>query len=332
MKPSKLAVFLFSAALAIAPVTSPLAEEITEALDAPVPDMTEVPTEEVPTAPLESHTTATPEVAPSATASPAPTTAEAPTSTPSPVPSASPVPEVEKAETAPAPIPSPSPSAEPVMPTETVEAPATVRPREELAEAAKSEHRLDPRVPLYQQLNPEWAFTLGGAIDAFGASSSIPNFTTDNPVRAISLQWDYIPVSTQKYGLVAVGPYLNLYTGIPQVSALTNILGMFGAGAQVHYQARYFREQPLVPYVKFSAEYFRYNFSGGASGGFLAMGPSFGAMLLLNFLDERGAAEFYASQGALRSYLLAEFRMLNGSDANVTLRSQSLFFGLRFEF
>lgn len=190
----------------------------------------------------------------------------------------------------------------------------------------------DSRIPVYQQMRPLWAFSVSGSLKALGTSPGIPNLG-DSKVRAFSMQFELQPQFIQPLGVLGVGPSLNLYPVSP-IGGVTRAAlgGLWSVGGQVRYQARFFREQPLAPYAGYAMEYWNYRLVDESRGSLTAKGPFFGALLLLNFLDQETAAEFYLDSGVLRSYLVAEIKTLEGQDGLIQLSGRSYYFGLRFEF
>jgi hypothetical protein len=189
----------------------------------------------------------------------------------------------------------------------------------------------DSRVPLYQQLKPLWGMELSGSLKALGRSSDIP-FLTDGKIRAACFKFELQPSFFQKLGVLGFGPSIHLYPVSPIGQVTRAAIGLWSIGSQVRYQARFFREQPLVPYAGYGVERWYYRFVDGSQGRFFAKGPYLGAQFLLNFLDQETAAEFYVNSGVLRSYLVAEIKTLQGSDDLVQLVGSSYYFGIRFEF
>lgn len=173
----------------------------------------------------------------------------------------------------------------------------------------------DTRVPLYQTLRPSWGIELtGGLSSSFGFQGG-------------GLRFEWQPPWIQAAGVFSIGAALDYTMGI---------LGG-GVGGVVRYQARYFREQPVVPMAGYTMlGYFALpSLSGGFAGLTTAMvhGPFVGGYILLNFFESDGAAEFYVDYGVLRSYLVAEVRFMQGAPTTgVTLSSPSYYMGLRFEF
>lgn len=210
-------------------------------------------------------------------------------------------------------------------------APAAAIESETVARAPR-----DLRVPRYTSELPHWAVEVTAALKAVGTSSRFPNgfiSEKDVAVRGFSVQGDYQPGFFQQFGVLGFGPSLNWYP-IFSPNALTadNRFGLWSAGGQIRYQAKFFQQQIFVPEAGVSAEMWQYHLATGPSGHLSAVGGFLGGMLLLNRLDPGGSASFYSNYGVLRSYLVAELRALSGSDANLTLSGTTYFFGLRIEF
>ena len=186
----------------------------------------------------------------------------------------------------------------------------------------------DPRVPRFTRQRPYLAFEFSGSLRAFKDRGALAG---TQPIRAITGSIHIQPTFTQAMGIFSFGPAVSLYPFLPRLSATPSGFSIWGAGGQVQYQARYFREQILVPVVGYTAEMMQYKFSDGPKGQLTTKGPYFGLYLLLNALEPRAASDFFANHGVLRSYLVAELRNLEGTDANLTLGGSSVYFGFRIE-
>ncbi len=260
-----------------------------------------------------------------------PPQAAAPEALPPPAPAVEPAPVVTAS-----PVPEPHLESPPPAP----ESPATAEPEsaplppplESSPEIdARSLRAADIRVPLYQRTLPTWGFQF--AISPRGLGSKSLFFGQDfNKLKAFSFSLEHQPKALQGGGLFAFGPTATIYPEIPSATLSENKFGIWSIGGQIRYQARYFREQPLVPYGGLNLEMVDYRLINGARGHILSMGGVLGAGLLLNALNQSEAAEFYANYGVTRSYLIAEFRGYSGSDINMDLGGASLFFGLRLEY
>ncbi len=193
-----------------------------------------------------------------------------------------------------------------------------------------TERKVDPRRPRYELERPAWGTEISGAYQALGKAPGIPGLGSGK-VRAVTLRMEWQPQFIQAIGVLSLGPALSLYP-ITSGNATSNPFSIWSAGGRVLYQARYFRNQPIVPIGGYSAEYLVYRLKSGQSGKLLTQGPVVGGMIFLNFFDRSGAADFYVNQGVLRSYLVGELRLLSGSDSNITISGNSLFAGVRFEF
>lgn len=191
---------------------------------------------------------------------------------------------------------------------------------------AKSEEEFDPRYPVYTQLKPDWGVFVGGSHQAFGTQ----NLSVDRLI-AVTASFEWEPRFLQAIGVVSLGPSLSIFPAFPAGSTL-HPASIWGAGGRVQYQARFFRNQIVVPYGAYAAEYWGYSLKDGPTGRFLTSGPVVGGMILLNVLDPSSAAEFYVNHGALRSYLTAEMRFMKGDDGSVSVSGPSYYFGIRVEY
>jgi hypothetical protein len=190
--------------------------------------------------------------------------------------------------------------------------------------------RHNSRIPSYTLTRPSWGVSATGAIKALGGQSLAPEQTT--PTRALQFAAEYQFPFLQDAGVFSAGPSVGIYPIIGGQKITNTPVSLWEAGGQVRYQARFFREQPVVPFAGYEMQYMNYRLNTGPSGSLTASGPLFGAMLLLNFIEPSSAAEFYVTQGVSRSYLTAEFKSLSGSDGKLAFSGLSLFLGLRLEF
>jgi hypothetical protein len=189
------------------------------------------------------------------------------------------------------------------------------------------------RLPSYQTALPEWGVQFSASANALGGGSNqaLTHDQKSNPAYGFSLLSEYQPRFIQKFGVLGIGPALEVFT-IRSGANTDGPFSMWSAGGQIRYQARYFREQPIVPVVAYTAEYFNYRFIQGGSGSLFASGPTFGLWILLNILDTNSASQFYTNVGILRSYLVLEYKNLNGSDNNIRFSGGSYYAGVRCEF
>ncbi|MGK5083924.1 hypothetical protein WDW37_11540 [Bdellovibrionota bacterium FG-1] len=246
-------------------------------------------------------------------------------------------PSIESAATPPEPTPEAVVEAPPAPPpppaveeAQKIELPKS-EPTENDVESTTVEHR-NSRVPAYTITRPAWGIQFTGALKAFGGNDFIAA-QAGVPTRAFQVSGEYLFPFLQSIGVLSLGPTVGTYPIFGSITS--NAVSVFEVGGQVRYQFRFFREQPIVPIAGFQFEYLSYRFTypspSGMSGALMATGPSFGGMLLLNWLEPSAAAESYVENGISRSYLLAELRSLSGTDANLSLSGMSLFFGLRLE-
>ncbi|MBI3534915.1 MAG: hypothetical protein HY072_05460 [Deltaproteobacteria bacterium] len=185
--------------------------------------------------------------------------------------------------------------------------------------------------PYYPNIRPMWAFEFTGSLSALGTSPSIPNKGSAK-VRAVAFQIDFQPPWIQKLGVLSLGPSLQLYPVSPYQGITSKALGsLWSTGGQVKYQAYFFKQQPIVPVVGYTIDWWNYTLADSNKGRIIAKGPILGLMLLLNILEPESAFEFFLNWGIARNYLVAEYRFLSGSDSNISFTGGSIFFGLRFE-
>lgn len=187
------------------------------------------------------------------------------------------------------------------------------------AHAAESRTELrDRRYPYIQTARPMWGLELTGGF-AFPAGAF--------SMGGGALRFEWQPPWTQAGGILSIGPTLDYTLGL---------LGG-GIGGVVRYQARYFRNQPLVPYAGYTALYYISTASIATGLNQLTTsvvhGPFVGGQLFLNFFDDDSASEFFVDYGILRSYLVFELRFMQGvSPLLPTATSPAYYTGLRFEF
>lgn len=187
----------------------------------------------------------------------------------------------------------------------------------------------DLGAPLYTYSRPQWALELLGSVYAFGGTA-LTSLQASSPADAIGIQFEYQPAFLQSLGVFGIGPSIFVYP-FPG-NATSGFFSVYAGGGQIRYQARYFREQPLVPMVAYAFEYFSYNFADGTQGSLLSQGPSFGLWLYLNFLEPSSANHAYMDGGIKRTYAVVELRNMSGKDSNISFSGSSIYFGLRFEF
>jgi hypothetical protein len=219
-------------------------------------------------------------------------------------------------ESSPAP-PSPTPLTE-VEPTPEPDVAPVVRQ----ADA----QRPNPRIPRYHHSRPTWGAEITGSLKALGGADLIAN---GKSVNSLSFQFEFQPAFLQLIGVIGFGPSFSVY----RANGVTNkFVDFWGVGGQVRYQARYFRQQPIVPMAGYEIQHMRYKFSTGTDGFATAKGPFYGAWLLLNFLDPGAAAESYVESKISRTYAVFEFRDLRADTRDFSSAGKSIYFGLRFEF
>ena len=199
------------------------------------------------------------------------------------------------------------------------------------AKTNSNEERINPFIPRFQQTRPQWAIIFNASLKALGTQPVLPGQGTYN-LAGYNAQFEFQPAFLQRFGILSFGPSLSIYPITSNANVTKNALSIWSYGGQIRYQARFLREQWVVPTVSYNFENLNYNLNGGTQGRMYLTGITYGGMFLLNVVDEDAASQFYINYTVSRSYLVAEFRSLSGSDANITLVGSSLFFGLRIEY
>ncbi len=190
----------------------------------------------------------------------------------------------------------------------------------------------------FQRLRPNWGVQLYGAITALGSGSAplVPG-KPDSTASAFAVDLDFQPAIVQAAGVIGVGLSAGIFPATGADDAVSSAFSIYQVGAHLKYQARYFREQILVPYVGFNIERLSYAVTSPTTGQtaretVVHQYPVFGAMFLLNHLEPNQAHEAYRDWGILRSYLLFEIRKIDLPGRPLALSGTSYFFGLRVEY
>jgi len=184
----------------------------------------------------------------------------------------------------------------------------------------------DPNLPWYQSLKSNWGIQIRTGINGF------PSADGNGNLYLFSYEW-MIPF--QKAGIFSLGANLGLLPlQAPTTSIVSsNLLNPF-VGAQLRYQLKVFKNQPLVPTGALTYDYYRIknnnpvlNFVSG-----FQIGYSFGLMLNLTWIDQMTARDAHRSIGLTKAYLTAEIFQSEFQNAAFYLNSRFYLFGLRTEF
>lgn len=186
------------------------------------------------------------------------------------------------------------------------------------------------RVPHFQDVKPQWGLQLNFSPRALGGVGLTPEQGT-LPAFAFSVSPEFQPRFLQFFGVIGIGPSVSIYPILGGNNLTPRWSAIWSVGGQIRYQAKYFRQQILVPNIAYAFEYLGYAYSAGQSGNLQAQGPVYGLWLLLNKLDPSAAADFYIDAGVARSYLIFEARNVLGRDANISINGFSYYVGLRVE-
>ena len=224
----------------------------------------------------------------------------------------------------------------PPAPTTPAPAPPAPAPMAAAAPAAPSEEITvaeEETMPGsgYVLIPPAFALDLSFSPSALGGKDVSGG--SQVKTKGVSLGFEYQPKSLQSIGILGFGPSFNLYPILParpDIQSTPYTIQSFGG--TIRYQARYFREQLIVPEVAYEFARLSARTLAGSSGPLTLTGPEGGIYILLNRLEPSSAFDFYRDDGALRTYLTAEVRALSGSNSSLAISGSSYYFGLRVEF
>jgi hypothetical protein len=190
--------------------------------------------------------------------------------------------------------------------------------------------------PSYRDAYPTIGFGVSLAPNAFNSKQLAPQQNGEG-ARGLEFLLDWQPRFLQGvWGLVDFGPYVTIYPINTSIFAAgdgttKDLFSVWEPGGQVRYQARFVKEQFLVPVVAYGISVLHYGFGSPTpttTGSITMNNFTVGAWLLLNTFSTESAAEFYDNWGVSRSYLTFDYRTMSGSGTTLS----SAFFGLRMEF
>lgn len=188
--------------------------------------------------------------------------------------------------------------------------------------------------PRYTYLRPRWGFNIGYAARALGNIDMGQSVGGASSSSMLSLGLDLQPRSWQDFGVFGFGVTGAVYPTRTRTTrvVLKNPYDAWSAGFNFRYQARYWHEQILVPYLGYTYQRLYYTLADGPSGFTVFYGPSVGLQLYLNRLESQVSADAYIDTGILRSYLTLEGQQLSGEDEIFSLGGFTYVLGLRVEF
>ncbi len=221
---------------------------------------------------------------------------------------------------------------------------AISEPEPEAPAHGSSTNRFDRSIPLYDRENPTVGIDIHGSLQALGTPIQT-QFTdsNNNPVgpvyesnvRNFGIGFEYEPRFLHSIGVVSLGPSFNLYSLDPVGDITENTLDIFSLGFSLKYQLKFMSSQVFVPFVGFETQMIRYSFNALSklgTGWSTSTGPTFGGMLLLNWMEPSSAHNLFSDYGIRRSYLVGEAKLLTTDNAALTTVGTALFFGLRMEY
>lgn len=211
------------------------------------------------------------------------------------------------------------------------------------SESGTTTRRWDRTVPLYERENPTWGVDIHMSLQALGTPiqseqlDSLGNGTgvvEETNVKNFGFGFEYEPKFLQSIGVVSIGPSFNSYVLEPQGDLTSNAFSIYSLGFSAKYQLKFMRGQPIVPFVGFEGQMIRYSFQRAdiGSGWTTSTGLSFGALVLLNWMEPSAAHNLWAETGIKRSYLVAEFKNLQAGEDLLSSDGAALYFGLRLEY
>ncbi len=179
--------------------------------------------------------------------------------------------------------------------------------------------------PWYRTAKSTWSVGLRTGLDDFPSSSAQGDL--------FQITGDWI-IPWQTLGLFSVGPQfavLNLKS--PVVGTVSDPLNLM-LGATFRYQLKLMKNQPLVPTVALSWDYYRLKSAFPVAPYATGSGISFSAGLLLNlgWIDRDTAKEAFQSLGMTRAYLTAEVQSTAFQNTVFSRDAVFYLFGIRFEF
>lgn len=214
-----------------------------------------------------------------------------------------------------------------------------ITPSEEPNEG-RSVKRFDRSIPPYDRENPSVGIDIHASLQSLGStikseSTAAPGVLNETNVRNFGLGFEYQPKFLQSIGVVSLGPSVNMYVLDPAGDLTENAFSIFSLGFSAKYQLKFMHSQVLVPFVGFEAQMIRYSFheeTGLGTGWTTTTGPTFGGMLLLNWMEPSSAHNLFSEWGIRRTYLVGEAKLLKADDALFSVDGTAIYFGMRMEY
>lgn len=215
----------------------------------------------------------------------------------------------------------------------------TLTPTEEPSEG-QSTSRFDRSIPPYDRENPTVGIDIHASLQSLGStikseSSLAPGVLNESNVRNFGVGFEYEPKFMQSIGVFSLGPSVNMYVLDPAGDLTESAFSIFSLGFSGKYQLKFMRSQILVPFVGFEAQMIRYSFheeTGLGTGWTTTTGPTFGGMLLLNWMEPSSAHNLFAEYGIKRTYLVGEAKLLKADNALFSVDGTAVYFGMRMEY
>ncbi len=209
--------------------------------------------------------------------------------------------------------------------------------------AGSSVRSVDRSIPGPERENPSWGIDVHGSLQALGtpiksqaldAGGNPVGPIRENGVSNFGIGFEYQPQFLQSLGVVSIGPNFNMYLIDPESGLTEGSFSIFSVGGSVKYQLRFMRGQVFVPFVGYEIQQLRYTFRDATigQGWTMASGPTFGALIYLNWIEPSAAHNFWAESGVKRSYLVAEMKNLSAEEPILSSEGTALYFGVRMEY
>jgi len=157
----------------------------------------------------------------------------------------------------------------------------------------------------------------------------------ESQVNNFGIGFEYEPKFLQSLGVVSIGPSVNLFFLDPSGDLSSGAFSLYSLGGSIKYQLKFMRSQIFVPFVGYEAQMIHYSFfeeTGLGSGWTSTQGPTFGGMLLLNWMEPSSAHNLFSEYGIKRSYLVGEAKLLAADNALFDTEGTAIYFGLRMEY
>lgn len=207
----------------------------------------------------------------------------------------------------------------------------------------QSTKHFDRSIPPYDRENPTVGIDIHASLAALGTPirsqvlvNGVPTGAmNESSVRNFGVGFEFEPKFLQSIGVVSLGPSVNMYALEPIGDLTESALSILSVGFSAKYQLKFMRSQVFVPFAGFEAQMIHYAFhaeTGLGSGWTTSTGPTFGGLLLLNWMEPSSAHNLYSDYGIKRTYLVGEAKLLKAGEPVLSVEGTAIYFGLRMEY